>query len=136
MMREKLNKLFYGRQGMDELSKALFWAGLALAAAGCLLKKAAGLSDLLVSFGMVFLLVSFFRAFSRNLQRRELENYAYLNFLNRKRNDIQVRKERFALRKEYRFFKCPGCGTIIRVPTGKGRIHIKCRCGYTLYRKT
>ena len=24
----------------------------------------------------------------------------------------------------------------VRVPKGKGKIHIKCRCGYTLYRKT
>ena len=29
-----------------------------------------------------------------------------------------------------------GCGTMLRVPRGKGKIHIKCKCGYTLYRKT
>ena len=27
-MREKLQNLFRGRQGMDELSKLLFWAGV------------------------------------------------------------------------------------------------------------
>ena len=32
--------------------------------------------------------------------------------------------------------KCPGCGCWLRVPRGKGKIHINCRCGYTLYRKT
>ena len=48
----------------------------------------------------------------------------------------QAAKERRAQRKDYRFFKCPGCGTMLRVPRGKGKIHIKCKCGYTLYRKT
>ena len=28
-MREKLQQIFTGRQGMDELSKLLFWTGLA-----------------------------------------------------------------------------------------------------------
>ena len=28
-MREKINRFFAGRQGMDEFSKALFWLGLA-----------------------------------------------------------------------------------------------------------
>ena len=29
-MREKLRQIFTGRQGMDELSKLLFWAGIVL----------------------------------------------------------------------------------------------------------
>ena len=33
-------------------------------------------------------------------------------------------------------FKCPGCGRWLRVPRHKGKIHINCRCGYTLYRRT
>jgi transcription elongation factor Elf1 len=38
--------------------------------------------------------------------------------------------------KEHRYFKCPNCGQYLRVPKGKGKIHINCRCGYTMYRKT
>ena len=57
-------------------------------------------------------------------------------YLDRWKNKYAAWKDRFSQRKSYRFFKCPGCGTYIRVPKGKGKIHIKCRCGYTLYRKT
>ena len=38
--------------------------------------------------------------------------------------------------KEIFGFKCPGCGRWLRVPRHKGKIHINCRCGYTLYRRT
>ena len=74
--------------------------------------------------------------FSRRLGQREAENNAYLALLAKARHSRQAAKERRAQRKDFCFFKCPGCGTMLRVPRGKGKIHIKCRCGYTLYRKT
>ena len=61
---------------------------------------------------------------------------ATLALLVKARHSRQAAKERHAQHKDFRFFKCPGCGTMLRVPRGKGKIHIKCRCGYTLYRKT
>ena len=133
-MKEKLQNLFLGRQGMDELSKLLFWAGLAGLALACFLPGL--LRTLLFSFALALLIFSFVRAFSRNLPAREAENILYLRFLERKKQDRLAKKQRRASRKEYRYFKCPGCGTWLRVPRGKGKIHISCRCGYTLYRKT
>lgn len=35
-------------------------------------------------------------------------------------------KKHWAQRKEYRFYKCPGCGQKVRVPRGRGRIAITC----------
>ena len=133
-MKEKLQNLFLGRQGMDELSKLLFWAGLAGLALACFLPGL--LRTLVFSFALALLIFSFVRAFSRNLPAREAENILYLRFLERKKQDRLAKKQRRASRKEYRYFKCPGCGTWLRVPRGKGKIHISCRCGYTLYRKT
>ena len=114
-IRNWFNNLFIGRQGMDELSKAMFWWGLA---------------------GLLLIILCFVRAFSRQLQRRELENNAYLAWVEKKRRQWEGKKDRFRQRKDFKFFKCPGCGTILRVPRGKGKIHINCRCGYVLYRKT
>ena len=133
-MKEKLQNLFLGRQGMDELSKLLFWAGLAGLALACFLPGL--LRTLVFSCALALLIFSFVRAFSRNLPAREAENILYLRFLERKKQDRLAKKQRRASRKEYRYFKCPGCGTWLRVPRGKGKIHISCRCGYTLYRKT
>ena len=133
-MKEKLRKLFMGRQGMDELSKLLFWAAAVCLLAGFFLPG--GLRSLLSTLGALLLAMSFVRAFSRNLAQREAENTALLRFLDKKRRERAARKDRFANRKQYRYFKCPGCGTWLRVPRGKGKVHINCRCGYTLYRRT
>ena len=109
-MKQRLQKFFEGRQGMDELSKALFWGGLAaLLLSGLCIKLLNGaLSTVLSWLGLAAVIFCFVRAFSRRLRQR----------------------------KNYKFFKCPGCGTILRVPRGKGKIHISCKCGYILYRKT
>lgn len=137
-MRSWFNNLFIGRQGMDELSKAMFWWGLAsLVLSGLLAAFLNGILSSLFSWvGLLLIILCFVRAFSRRLDQRELENNAYLAFLCQQRRRWEGRKERFRQRKDFRFFKCPGCGTILRVPRGKGKIHINCRCGYILYRRT
>ncbi len=133
-MREKLQNLFRGRQGMDELSRLLF----RVAAGGFVLSLIlpGALRALLVSFSVMFLAVSLLRAFSRDPARREAENLVLLRYRDKKRRERAAAKDRRAHSKEYRYFKCPGCGCWLRVPRGKGKIHINCRCGYTLYRKT
>ena len=68
-MKEKLRQLFAGRQGMDELSKLLFWAAIVLFTASAFLGAALG--SLLSSFALLSLILSFARAFSRNLPRRK-----------------------------------------------------------------
>ena len=133
-MKERLQQLFAGRQGMDELSKLLFWAGVLLFLPAAFI--GGGLGSLLASFSIMALVFAFARAFSRNLPLRETENRLLLRWLDKKKRDWQARKDRFANRREYKYFKCPGCGKWLRVPRHKGKIHISCRCGYTLSRKT
>lgn len=137
-MREKLSRIFSGRQGMDEFSKALFWMGLVCMLLSVLtVNVLKGVFSLLFNWlGLMMLIFSFVRAFSRRLGQREAENNAYLALRQKQRHNRQAAWERRAQRKDFCFFKCPGCGVMLRVPRGKGKIHIKCKCGYTLYRKT
>lgn len=133
-MKEKLDNLFRSRRGMDELSRLLFWPGLALALAGLFL---AGVwARLALTLGLALLVCSMARAFSRNVPMREAENAVLLRWLAKKKREREAAKDRRAHRREYKYFKCPGCGCWLRVPRGKGKIHINCRCGYTLYRRT
>lgn len=133
---------FTGRQGMDEFSKYLFWYGASFILVSFLLRFLSGralvsvLSSVAMWIGAASLIYSFVRAFSRRLDRREAENLAFLRVISQRRQKRLDAKERWRQRKSFKFFKCPGCGTMLRVPRGKGKIHIKCRCGYTLYRKT
>ena len=121
---------------MDELSKLLFWAGVCCLVLFALLSRFSGLSSLLLTLSLLLILTAFFRAFSRNIPQREAENHALLRWIEKRTRERAARKERRANRREYKYFKCPGCGKWLRVPRGKGKIHINCRCGYTLYRKT
>ena len=137
-MRDRISQLFAGRQGMDELSKMLFWSGLlamilSIISGGFL----AGIPGTLLRFiGLMCLISSFVRAFSRRIEMRESENRFYLAAMDRQKCKWEAWKERRRQSGQYRFFKCPGCSKWLRVPRGQGKIHIKCKCGYTLYRKT
>ena len=133
-MREKIRQIFTGRQGMDELSKFLFWTGLAGFVPALLI--GGGLGSLLLTLALMLLVFSFVRAFSRNLPLREAENLLLLRWADKKKRAYAAWKDRLKDRKDYRYFKCPGCGRWLRVPRHKGKIHINCRCGYTLYRRT
>ena len=136
-MRDYFERLFFGRRGMDELSKALFWTGLGMLVLSFLASgRISFLANFLFILGMFMLIYACIRAFSRKVQVREIENYFFLNLIARQKQKYQAWKGRRAQRKDFCFFKCPGCGTWLRVPRGKGKIHINCKCGYTLYRKT
>ena len=133
-MKEKLRQIFAGRQGMDELSKLLFWLGIALFTLALVCGGALG--SLLLPLALMAVVLAFVRAFSRNLPLREAENLLLLRWIDKKKHAWAAFRDRFVNRREYRYFKCPSCGRWLRVPRHKGKIHISCRCGYTLYRRT
>ncbi len=37
---------------------------------------------------------------------------------------------------EHKYYHCPQCGKMLRVPRGKGKIEIRCTCGRTFIKKT
>ncbi len=119
---------------MDELSKLLFWGGIAGFALAVILGGSFG--SFLSTFAIMSLIISFVRAFSRNLPMREAENMLLLRWKENRRREAEARKNRWKSRKDYKYFKCPSCGKWLRVPRHKGKIHISCKCGYTLYRRT
>ena len=137
-MREKIGRIFYGRQGMDELSKTLFWSGLVCVTLSLFLGGILNgvLSSLFSWLGIFQIILCFVRAFSHKLTQRESENAAFLSWVDNRRQAFADFKARRSQSRDFKFFKCPGCGTMLRVPRGKGKIHIKCKCGYTLYRRT
>jgi uncharacterized paraquat-inducible protein A len=69
---------------------------------------------------------------SRNYAKRAAENDWYLRKTEKVRRFIRIRQRRFADRKTYKHFTCPGCGQDIRVPKGKGHVRISCpKCHHT-----
>ena len=138
-MRNGAAQFMYGRNGMDQLNRALFYAYLGLwlveITLNVLLKN-----HLVTSIfeGMLFVLMIyiFARMFSKNLYKRRAENKRWVNFTWRiksgRRNAAARRADR-----EHRYFTCKNCKTICRVPIGKGRIVITCpKCGAQIQAKT
>ena len=92
-------------------------------------------SSALWLLALIFLILSYFRIFSRSLERRRQENQWFLCRI-RPLTDLRARhREKRRQKNLYCFFKCPQCCTVLRVPKGKGRILITCKnCRYVFER--
>ena len=95
------------------------------------------LSDLLFVLVLIGIIYMYFRMFSRNVTKRREENAKYLNKTRSIRMYFRSLDERWRQRRDYKFFRCPSCGTLLRVPRGKGKIKIVCRkCGNSFIKNT
>lgn len=121
----KLQNFMQGRNGLDMCAKTVLIGSLILYCISGVLRN--GFLYYLALIGIIY---SLFRVFSRNLSKRREENKKLLDF-------VSLNKSRFAQRKEYKIFKCQGCGRNIRVPRGKGKLEITCPiCGRKIIKRT
>jgi uncharacterized C2H2 Zn-finger protein len=83
------------------------------------------------------LVVSYYRMLSRNLPKRQAENQRFLDRIAPVTQWRNRRKTRRRQKNLYCFFKCPQCGTVLRVPKGKGHIRITCKtCAHVFERNS
>ncbi len=132
-----LARLMYGRNGPDKLGLTLVWAALILnLLSSLLLRHHRVTASLLYYLTIAVMAYALFRLFSKNLSKRRAENQRYLNWIWRMKSRSKGARERHADR-EHRYFTCKNCGTICRVPVGKGKIVITCpKCGAQIHGKT
>lgn len=124
-LRQKLIEVLQGRNGVDELGRVLLIVSTILYILAALLR-----SVTLNFISLIGFIYSIYRTWSRDLRSRQDENMKFLHFWN-------LQKMRFEMRKEYRIFRCKGCGRNIRVPRGKGKLEITCPlCGRKVIHRT
>ena len=109
-----------GRYGMDGLGQFLNILALVLLVLGLFASR------IFYWLGLALVVYVYVRVFSRNTQKRIQENYAYYALRGRVQNWLRQRKEHFAQRRVYRFYRCPQCRQQLRVPRGRGKISITC----------
>ena len=127
-----LRKFMTGRYGVDQLSTGLISVSLILLLINIFLKN-----QIISSISMIILLLSYFRIFSRNINKRYQENMQYLNATKPLREKTYKIRNRFSSLKTHKYYKCPECSKELRVPKGKGKIAIKCpKCGNKFTRRT
>ena len=130
-------RFMYGRNGMDQLNLVLMWVVLILDVVTMLVQRNhAVISVVLYWISMAGWVYVLFRMFSKNLSKRRGENQKFVNWVWRMKSSRAGAKERHA-DKDHKYFTCKTCGTVCRVPVGKGKIIITCpKCGAKIEAKT
>ena len=125
-----LARFMYGRNGADQLGVCMIWGAILLDLAGMLIKKSGIVSGIIGFAATALAIWALWRVFSRNLEKRRAENAAFLQKIwwPVKRRFASGRQQR--MDREHKYFTCPKCKTVCRVPAGKGKIVITCpKCG-------
>lgn len=130
-MREKMMRFMQGRYGNDRLGQVMLV--LALVCVVLSLFRIPFIS----TAGLVILILSYYRMFSRQISKRAAENQRYLRLERKLRAKLQGRKQALSQRRTHCIYRCPSCRQKIRVPRNRGRIAITCRkCGTEFIKKT
>ncbi|MBS5334762.1 MAG: hypothetical protein UC708_07095 [Anaerovoracaceae bacterium] len=123
--RYRMLQFMIGRNGFDAFSRdLLFWAMILIFA------------DIIIpgrivrTIGIILMMYSYFRAFSRNTEKRSAENLWYISYVQTPFRSYMNRD-----RKNYKYFKCPACGQVLRAPKGRGRIRVTCSRCHNVFEK-
>ena len=119
-MRDKLIRFMMGRYGIDNLNNCLLWSSLVLLIIATFTRL-----GLLTLISYVLMIIVIYRMLSRKIYQRENENKIYLEKTRGIRHYASTIVKNIS-DKQYKYFVCPGCGKIVRVPRGKGVIEITC----------
>lgn len=127
----RVHRFMIGRNGADELSFALLIFAL--------------IASLISSFfvNVLFNLLSFvayflclFRMFSRNVEKRRQENWKYVSI----RQKVSMAVSQWWIRmknlRKYKYFKCPECKALLRLPRKVGEVTVTCSKCRHAFRKS
>lgn len=119
-----IQRMLAGRHGADELSIFI------LILAFVLMLPASFFSivvyTILEVLSIALMAYGFYRMFSRNHAARYAENMKFLKVWNPVMNWFKMMAKRFRERKTHKYFRCPKCSKMLRVPKGIGKVNITC----------
>ena len=119
-----VQRFMVGRYGTDRLNMTILGVGLA----ACLISpffKNVSINLLLTALSYGLMIWAICRSLSRNTYKRYQENRKFLQFFDRVKD------------RDHRYFDCPKCRQVVRVPRGKGKIAITCpKCREKFVKKT
>ncbi len=119
-----LHRFMAGRYGTDRLNMVILCTGLFVSLLSMWTRSVVlNMVFFLLSYGLMILAI--WRTLSRNTYKRYQENRKFMQFWYRLKD------------RQNRYFDCPKCRQVVRVPRGKGKISITCpRCKEKFVRKT
>ena len=122
-LKNKLAQFMYGRYGTDQLYIALIGAYFVLIVANTFIS-----STVISIFMSAVLVYTMFRALSRNVYKRRMENEKFMKIWRpiKAQGSLMIRRVKEI--KTHRFRKCPHCKKVLRLPRMKGKHTVKCPC--------
>ena len=131
-IRQSLARFMTGRHGADNLGMFTLLACLAFSLLGSFTRV-----DILSLIGFALYIITLFRMFSRNHEKRTAENRKYIELTSGWKTKIRQFTRRMKNRRDYKYFKCPGCKVLLRMKRGSGEKEITCvRCGHQFRQKS
>ncbi|OOM74548.1 hypothetical protein [Clostridium sp. BL-8] len=131
---EWFKKMMYGRYGGDQLSRALLVLSFILLILTNFLPRNLSILAIIAYIPAVICLL---RIFSKNIYKRQQENYKYIIIKNRALDWVKHKLNKIKDMKTHKYFVCKNCKQKLRVPRGQGKISITCpRCKNTFKAKS
>ena len=125
-MKDKFYRFMQGRYGVDQFAKFTMGVALVSIVLAFFVNTGSSAGSLLDMLGLVAIVYTYFRIFSRNISKRAQENQKYLSATAKLRQRLNKEKNMMKQRKDYHIYTCPSCGQKVRIPRGKGKIEISC----------
>ena len=120
-----LQRFMEGRYGTDKLNMAILCAACAIVLIYTFFVPEGPVRLALWAVSYALMVWAICRTLSRKTYRRYEENRKFLQFWTRLKD------------RQHRYFDCPECRQMVRVPRGKGKIAITCpRCREKFVKKT
>ena len=120
-LKNKLAQFMYGRYGTDQLYIALIALYFVLIVANAFIGSA-----IIRGLMSVILILIIFRALSRNIYKRNLENEKFMKFFKPIKSKGSFELRRIKEIKTHRFRKCPHCKKMLRLKRLRGKHTVKC----------
>lgn len=119
-----MRRFMMGRYGVDRLNMVILGVGLVASLLSAML-RGTWPGFILWGFSYAMMFWAIFRLLSRNTYKRYQENRRFLTLRDRFRD------------RQNRYFSCPKCHQVVRIPRGKGKVAITCpKCREKFIKKT
>ena len=127
-MRNRIARFMAGRNGNDQLNIFLLILAVLFIVLGMIFKNSGRI--VFNTLTLASIVIVYIRMLSKNLEKRRAENSRYMDIRFKVLSMFRLRREMWSQRNDYKFFHCPSCRTVLRVPRGRGKIMIVCKkCG-------
>ncbi len=142
-MRDRIQRFMAGRYGNDQFNQFLYVVTIILLVLALIFSR-----PIFYVIGVVCLVYSYIRAFSKDINKRYAQNTRFLEIWDSVVDRFRGRKSSSSRDKSrsssgsggstaYHIYTCPQCRQKIRIPKGKGRVNITCpKCRHQFIKRT